>query len=75
MNSNGLKSIIACYYIFFLIIQVVSNLMISHIELRSEDSLDIVKYTHQRDLELMVVDVGPTINRIRLKFVAVSIVI
>ncbi|XP_034249786.1 uncharacterized protein LOC117650447 [Thrips palmi] len=52
--------------------KVVTNLMISHIELRSEDSADIVPYTHQRKLELMVVDVGPTIYRIRAKFIGIA---
>lgn len=46
--------------------------MISHIELREEDSPDIVQYTHERNLEKMVVDVGPTIARIRVKLVGVS---
>ena len=53
--------------------QVVSNLMINHIELRSEESGDIVQYTHQRNVELMVVDVGPTINRIKARYVAVGV--
>lgn len=47
--------------------------MINHIELRSEESDDIVQYTHQRNVELMVVDVGPTINRIKARYVAVSV--
>lgn len=49
--------------------------MISHIELREEDSPDIVQYTHERNLEKMVVDVGPTITRIRVKLVGVSFLI
>lgn len=52
--------------------KVLSNLMISRIEVRTEDSSDITKYTHERNLELMVVDVGPTINRIRVKFVGIA---
>ncbi|KAK3915899.1 Fanconi anemia group M protein [Frankliniella fusca] len=52
--------------------KVLSNLMISRIEVRTEDSADITKYTHERNLELMVVDVGPTINRIRVKFVGIA---
>lgn len=52
--------------------KVLANLMISHIELRTEDSPDITQYTHQRNLELMVVDVGPTIYRIKAKFVGIA---
>ena len=35
--------------------QVVTNLQLSHIELRSENSIDIQPYTHQRKVELSVV--------------------
>ena len=35
--------------------QVVTNLNLSHIELRAEDSFDIQPYTHQRKVELHVV--------------------
>lgn len=35
--------------------QVVTNLHISHIELRSDDSFDIQPYTHKRKVELNVV--------------------
>ncbi|KAG7466448.1 hypothetical protein MATL_G00164860 [Megalops atlanticus] len=38
--------------------QVISNLLISHIELRSEESPDIQAHSHQRSLEKAVVPLG-----------------
>ncbi|KAL0969602.1 hypothetical protein UPYG_G00229650 [Umbra pygmaea] len=38
--------------------QVISNLLISHIELRSEESADIQAHSHQRSLEKVVVPLG-----------------
>ncbi|GCB78852.1 hypothetical protein scyTo_0018666, partial [Scyliorhinus torazame] len=38
--------------------QVLSNLLISHLEVRSEDSLDIRPYSHQRCVEKYVVPLG-----------------
>ncbi|XP_066550656.1 Fanconi anemia group M protein [Amia ocellicauda] len=38
--------------------QVISNLLISHIELRSEESPDIQAHSHRRSLEKMVVPLG-----------------
>lgn len=37
---------------------VISNLLISHIELRSEESPDIRAHTHQRNVEKIVVPLG-----------------
>ncbi|XP_044230409.1 Fanconi anemia group M protein [Thunnus albacares] len=37
---------------------VISNLLISHIELRSEESLDIRAHSHQRSVEKVVVPLG-----------------
>ncbi|KAJ3288554.1 hypothetical protein HK104_008100 [Borealophlyctis nickersoniae] len=44
---------------------VVENLLISRIEIRTEDSLDIKPYIHQRNLELVTVPLGDTINAIK----------
>ncbi|XP_076442631.1 Fanconi anemia group M protein-like [Babylonia areolata] len=51
--------------------KVVSNLLISHIELRSEDSPDIKPYTHERTVEKIVVPLGEELNRIKLKYTQV----
>ncbi|KAK9716906.1 3'-5' DNA helicase, variant 2 [Basidiobolus ranarum] len=47
---------------------VVNNLMISHIELRSEESLDIQKYTHGRKIDVIVVPLTSKINEICKQF-------
>ncbi|ESO09638.1 hypothetical protein HELRODRAFT_117169 [Helobdella robusta] len=45
--------------------QVLNNLLISHIELRTEESLDIQPYTHHRKIEKIVIAMGDEINIIR----------
>ena len=51
--------------------QVVTNLQLSHIELRAEDSLDIQPYTHQRKVELHVVPLEGEILLVRNAFLEV----
>nr|XP_054597628.1 Fanconi anemia group M protein isoform X1 [Nothobranchius furzeri] len=41
---------------------VISNLLISHIELRSEESPDIQAHSHQRSVEKIVVPLGETLS-------------
>uniref|UniRef100_A0A3Q4NBG2 Helicase ATP-binding domain-containing protein n=1 Tax=Neolamprologus brichardi TaxID=32507 RepID=A0A3Q4NBG2_NEOBR len=41
---------------------VISNLLISHIELRSEDSPDIRAHSHQRNVEKVVVPLGEALS-------------
>ena len=48
--------------------QVVTNLQIGHIELRSEDSHDIQPYVHERKVEKMVVPLEGEILEIKNKF-------
>ena len=50
---------------------MLQNLMISHIELRSEDSLDIVPYTHERTIEKVVVPIGIELAEIRNKYLSI----
>ena len=50
---------------------VISNLIISKIELRHEESPDIVPYTHQRTIEKVVVPLGKELEMIRDKYNAV----
>ncbi|KAM4690578.1 Fanconi anemia group M protein [Rhinophrynus dorsalis] len=45
--------------------QVLSNLLISQIELRSEDSPDIQHYSHQRQLEKFVVPLGEELQAVQ----------
>ena len=47
------------------------NLLISHIELRSEDSIDIRPYTHERRLEKVVVPLGEELTSIKDQYLHV----
>lgn len=53
--------------------QVISNLLVSHIELRSEDSADIKQYTHKRQLEKIVVKLGEELEFFKAKYLRVRI--
>ena len=50
---------------------VINNLAISHIELRSEDSPDIKPYTHERTVDKMVVPLGEELTSIKVKYIQV----
>ena len=51
--------------------QVITNLLVSNIELRSEDSIDIKPYTHQRKVEKIVVKLGDELEFFKTKFLRV----
>ncbi|XP_058606157.1 Fanconi anemia group M protein isoform X3 [Onychostoma macrolepis] len=51
--------------------QVISNLLISHIELRSEDSPDVQAHVHQRSLEKMVVPPGEALTQYQTRYLQV----
>ncbi|KAH9507200.1 hypothetical protein Btru_056611 [Bulinus truncatus] len=51
--------------------QVMNNLLISHIELRSEESIDIQPYTHERKVEKVVVPMGEEISGVREQYIQV----
>ena len=48
--------------------------MISHIELRSEESIDVRPYVHQRKIEKVVVSLDGEIKEIRNAFLNVTII-
>ncbi|KAL1428097.1 hypothetical protein MTO96_016990 [Rhipicephalus appendiculatus] len=50
---------------------VLANLMISHVELRTEDSLDIQAFTQKRTIEKVVVPLGEEIGELKNKFLGV----
>ncbi|XP_030574196.1 Fanconi anemia group M protein [Archocentrus centrarchus] len=50
---------------------VISNLLISHIELRSEDSPDIQAHTHQRSVEKVVVPLGEALSAYQTRYIQV----
>ena len=51
--------------------QVITNLLISHMELRSEESPDIKPYTHSRLVEKVVVSLGEDIAKIKTAYLRV----
>ena len=51
--------------------EVLGNLLIAHIELRAEDSIDIRPYTHERKVEKIVVKLGDELNHIIGKYILV----
>uniref|UniRef100_A0A8C5Q7K5 ATP-dependent RNA helicase FANCM n=1 Tax=Leptobrachium leishanense TaxID=445787 RepID=A0A8C5Q7K5_9ANUR len=51
--------------------QVVSNLLIARIELRSEDSPDILPYSHTRQLEKFVVPLGEKLGAVQKSYLTV----
>ncbi|KAM4724379.1 Fanconi anemia group M protein isoform 2-T2 [Anableps anableps] len=50
---------------------VISNLLISHIELRSEESPDIQAHSHQRSVEKVVVPLGEKLSSHRARYLQV----
>ncbi|KAK5857520.1 hypothetical protein PBY51_010760 [Eleginops maclovinus] len=51
---------------------VISNLLISHIELRSEESPDIQAHSHQRTVEKMVVPLGEALAAHQVRYLQVG---
>ncbi|XP_035388629.1 Fanconi anemia group M protein isoform X2 [Electrophorus electricus] len=51
--------------------QVITNLLISHIELRSEESPDIQAHSHQRSLEKIVVPLGESLMGYHTRYLQV----
>ncbi|XP_070787812.1 Fanconi anemia group M protein [Pituophis catenifer annectens] len=51
--------------------QVITNLLISHIELCSEDSPDIQPYSHERRIEKCVVPLGKELSEIQTAYIRV----
>lgn len=53
--------------------QVVSNLLIAQIELCSEDSPEIQPYSHERQVEKIVVPLGEELGGIQRAYIHVSL--
>lgn len=53
---------------------VVSNLLISHIELRSDESPDIRAYSHQRNVEKVVVPLGEILSAHQTHYLQVGMI-
>ena len=50
---------------------VLTNLMISHVELRTEESLDVQKFTHRRSVEKVVVPLEEEITKVSEQYLKV----
>ncbi|XP_054711008.1 Fanconi anemia group M protein-like [Uloborus diversus] len=48
--------------------QVLANLLISHVEMRTEDSEDVKQYSHIRDTEKIIVPLGEALSNLKGKF-------
>lgn len=51
---------------------VISNLLISHIELRSDDSPDIQAHSHQRSVDKVVVPLGDVLSVYQARYLQVG---
>ena len=51
---------------------VISNLLISHIELRSDESPDIQAHSHQRSVEKVVVPLGDVLSAHQARYLEVG---
>lgn len=50
------------------VVQVVQNLLISHVEVRSERSIDVAPYTHKKNIKTVVVQLDSNLSKIRDDF-------
>ena len=68
---------IMCIYILIIdlqaVQQVISNLLISQVELRTEESADIVPYVHERKVEKIVVPLGKELTEVKQIYIQVRI--
>lgn len=69
---GGSCSYICIYIDFFAFFKVLTNLLVSHIEVRGEGSLDIQQYTHSRKVEKVVVKLDTKILGLKEKYLNVS---
>lgn len=51
---------------------MVTNLLISRIELRTEDSIDIKPYSHDRKVDKIIIPLGEEITLIKNKYIQVK---
>ncbi|KAK6181427.1 hypothetical protein SNE40_009275 [Patella caerulea] len=51
--------------------QVLTNLLISHIEIRTEECRDIKPYTHERKVDKIVVPLGEELTKVKTKYIQV----
>lgn len=51
--------------------QIITNLLISNVEIRTEHSLDLQSYVHRRNIETIVVPLSKELEDMKRKFVQV----
>lgn len=56
-----------CYWF-----QVINNLHIAHLELRTESCIDVAPYSHARMINSLIVQLGPELTQLRHQYVEVS---
>lgn len=52
--------------------QVVRNLLISHIELRTDDSEDVLPYTFKRSIETVVIPIDDKLQQVKESYTEVN---
>ncbi|CAH2071635.1 unnamed protein product, partial [Iphiclides podalirius] len=53
------------------VITVVKNLHIAHLELRTENCIDVAPYSHSRKINTVIVQLGPELTQLRLQYVEI----
>ncbi|XP_072939831.1 uncharacterized protein Fancm [Epargyreus clarus] len=53
------------------VVQVVKNLQIAHLELRTENCIDVAKYCYSRNIKTVVVPLGPELSRLRQEYIEI----
>lgn len=54
------------------VVEVVRNLLISHVEIRRETSIDVAPYVHKRQIKTEVIPLGGRLKEIRDEFVIIA---
>ncbi|XP_026755361.2 uncharacterized protein LOC113515378 isoform X2 [Galleria mellonella] len=53
------------------VVNVVKNLHIAHLELRSENCIDVAPYSHSRKINTVVIQLGPELSQLRQQYVEI----
>ncbi|KAM3967171.1 LOW QUALITY PROTEIN: FA complementation group M [Aphomia sociella] len=53
------------------VVNVVQNLHIAHLELRSESSIDVAPYSHSRNINTVVIKLGPELTQLRQQYIEI----
>lgn len=61
------------HIILFVILQVIDNLLISHLEFRIEENMDVKPYVFQRNITTVVVPLGEKLQQIKDDYLQVGV--